>query len=258
MLGTADVAAAAELTRFYDICSEIPSGQSGFEAEMEARARLQRHAPLAIRDEWNGRILWLDHGIRCGLVEVGLGDEGFGRVPELPDEDHAVMVRERFAARVARTLARADDLARALTEPAWTCPAPPSHVLRLRIREFLPPSRWAFDPLYRPLREQEKRQPTMISVPQTKIRGPGNLAHLVPAALLAWKRSRSILTVERWADRLGRVLAQPVAPVETRELGRQVKLECEMLEALAFAFFRRGRTHVPHRVQRAGVLALGG
>jgi len=166
-----------------------------------------------------------------------------------PEENwHAIAAagRER---RIRAALAGANHAAR--RDPRWTCPAPPSWVLRLRFRELVLPARVPFG-----LSGQAARRGrpinAAIGIRLNPARGPGNLAHLVPAALDAWKAARTRRGIASWTDQLGiRLGPDGGCTAAERDLSRVIAQQCELLEAQAIAQYRTAIVRVPERVRRA-------
>jgi hypothetical protein len=161
---------------------------------------------------------------------------------------HAIAAagRER---RIRAALAGADHAAR--RDPRWICPAPPSEVLRLRFRELVLPARVPFG-----LSGQAARRGrpinAAIGIRLNPARGPGNLAHLVPAELDAWKAARTRRGIASWTDQLGiRLGPDGGCTAAERELGKVIAQQCELLEAQAIAQYRNAIVRVPERVRRA-------
>jgi len=124
-------------------------------------------------------------------------------------------------------------------------------VLRLRFRELVLPARIPFG-----LSGQAARRGRPINgaigIRLNPARGPGNLAHLTPAAIEAWGRARSTLSAPAWVDRLGiRLGPDGGCTAAERELGRRIVEQCELLEETAIARYRSAILRVPERVRRA-------
>lgn len=218
----------------------VRSGQSTFEAEMEARSRRAQAAELAVyppTPELGAGVLWHDAGLRCGPVYVGQGDAR-GFVPDLPDEEHPAMIAVARERRIRRALAGAGpDVELAL---------------RLRFREVLQPRRIPFG-LAGSSGRRARPLAACLGVRLTPARGPGNLAHLTAAAAEAWTIARTCLDLSRWVDRLGgRVHHQgAVSPME-RSLVKAIAKECEALELSALDAYTRARPRLPDRMRRSG------
>jgi hypothetical protein len=218
-----------ELTWYYEQApSEVGPLKSTWPAEVRAAAER-----AAGRDD------------RPHLVHVPSGQPSC-TAPEPNWHAIAAAGRER---RIRAALAGADHAAR--RDPRWTCPAPPSEVLRLRFRELVLPARVPFG-----LSGQASRRGrpinAAIGIRLNPARGPGSIAHLAPAALEAWGRSRSRLSAPVWVDRLGiRLGPDGGCTAAERELSKVITQQCELLEAQAVTQYRTAIVRVPERVRRA-------
>jgi hypothetical protein len=187
-------------------------------------------------------------GLRCGPIYVHSSQHAYRPTAEMNDAAMAAA-------------ARANRISAALREARWTptamfTPPPlwPADVLQLRFREKLDECRFPFGVMGFAAR----RARPLDVVRQVAVRGCGNMAHLTPAALEAWGRTRTTLSAPRWVDQLGRRLQQGKAADEgERTLGKLVAQQCAALELRALEAYARARQRVPDAVRRAALARLG-
>ena len=97
---------------------------------------------------------------------------------------------------------------------------------------------------------RERARLTAISRRAQLERGPGSLAHLTEAALVAYAAARTTRTLEAWVDHLGQRLSSGTASGPDRALQAEVRRQAEKLVARAWKRYQEASGHVPELVRR--------
>lgn len=184
---------------------QVRSGFSPFEAQMKMHAMLLDHEPLLVREQLGtnadgtpieGRVLWEDSGIRCGLIDAGPGDN----YPAAPST-----FRTHPAPATQRPSLVASALRRIKLRGA---PADMRllHQLELLARNHLKDSRMAFGgPFGAEEGAKNRLLVRLAGVAKEPRRGPGNLAHYTLAAVRVFGDGP---VAERELDAVGKHLGE--------------------------------------------------
>jgi hypothetical protein len=137
------------------------------------------------------------------------------------------------------------------------------HVLRLRFGEVLTAARAMFsagdaDRVRTTLLAagaknrvtRERARLTAISRRAQLERGPGSVAHLTEAALVAYAAARTTRTLEAWVDHLGQRLSSGTASAPERALQTEIRRQAEKLVARAWVRYQEQAIRVPDLVRR--------
>jgi hypothetical protein len=226
-----------------DIGRDVRSAQPGWEAALEARAKMQRHRFFVAKDD-RGLVFCGGTDLRCGCTVHRHGIENES-APDEPETDRSALESER---QIGDRLWAADILAPTMVPP-WSCLTTPSGVLALRFHDVLPIWRIPFglEGLAGRTGAPQGRKLGLMAVAKTRLRGAGSVAHLTPAAISA--HAAALLHgfhggAATYVDRLGGHLrpregCKLTSTEAERMLGRQIARESLALVLFAWNCYRR-------------------
>lgn len=236
-----------------DLRGSVRSGQSQFEAEQDARFKMQRHRSFWTNDG-RGRFTLPGTDLGCGCTAHRTGQKGGSKhgSPINIEAEHAV----REESPIGDALNWADDLAQYVDDPPWTCRIPPSRVIELCFRTPLKPEFAMFDPaasrVYYTLKlkgstkklEQERLRLAATAAESKAERGYGNLAPYTGAAQDEFGFLPEHEIVAETLALATRLMRLP-ATAHDRYLQREITAENERLQLHALGLYKRSHTRLP-------------